>query len=125
MGRNKAAEICASGSFAGGGAPTDALSNAVAIPQPPIVAGNGVIREVAARLAMMRSLLIMMGADKTSRKWRPMLNSVSLRKPVRPQARIELMTIERATTETCTFVSVIIDWNSSDAMAFSSDMTAS
>src|SRR5450631_3958434 len=114
MGRNKAAEIYASGSFAGGGAPTGALSNAVDIPQPPIVAGSGVISEVAARLAMIRSLLIMMGADKTSRKWRPMLNSVSLRKPDRPQARIELRTVVTASSETCTFVSVIIDWNSSD-----------
>src|SRR5450755_2338079 len=124
MGKNKAAEMCASGSF-GGVASAGALSNAVDIPQPPIVAGSGVINEVAARFAMMRSLLIMMGADKTSRRWRPMLNSVSLRKPDRPQARMELMTVVTANSETCTLVNVIIDWNSSDAIAFSSDMTAS
>ena len=48
---------------------------------PPVVsrAGTAVSSEAVATLARMRSLLIMIGEDSTSRRWRPTLNSVSLR----------------------------------------------
>ena len=88
-------------------------------------AGSGVMSEVVAKLVKMRSLLIMMGADSTSRSNRPIVNSVSLRYPARPQARSDVSTVVTASSDTCTFVKVIIAWNSSDAIAFSSDMTAS
>jgi hypothetical protein len=36
-------------------------------------------KDAVPTLAMMRSLLIMIGDDSTSRRWRPTLNSPSLR----------------------------------------------
>src|SRR5215469_13962878 len=67
----------------------------------------GLISTGVARLARMRSLLIMMGEESTSRRWRPMLYSLSLRYPDRPQARIALMTVCAASSEASTLVSVI------------------
>ncbi len=42
-------------------------------------AGTALISVAVPMLARMRSLLIMIGAESTSRRWRPMLTSVSLR----------------------------------------------
>ena len=42
-------------------------------------AGAPLSKDAVPTLAMMRSLLIMIGDDSTSRRWRPTLNSPSLR----------------------------------------------
>src|SRR5271168_1079590 len=100
MGQNSTSARCASGYCEAPSADTSA--------QPLIEAGRGVISDVAARFDRILSLLIMIGADSTSRSSRPMVNSVSLRYPDRPQARSELNTVVTASSDTCTLVNVIV-----------------
>jgi len=90
--------------------------------QSRIDAAIGARSDELPRLVSIRSLLIMIGADSTSRRCRSMLNSLSQRYPDSPQARIAARTIDTASSEASTLVSVIMVWNSSDASAFGSSI---
>src|ERR1700681_3486624 len=65
-------------------------------------AGTAFNIEAVATFARIRSLLIMIGDESTSRRCRPMLNSLSLRYPVSPLACSELMTVEMASSDALT-----------------------
>ncbi len=52
---------------------------AILLPQSRKASGTAFNIEAVATFARMRSLLIMIGDDSTSRRWRPTLNSLSLR----------------------------------------------
>src|SRR5262249_30330830 len=68
-----------------------------------------------AALARIRSLLIMIDDDNTSRRCRAMLHALSLRYPERPHACSALITVEIAISEAFTFSRFIVLWNSSDS----------
>src|SRR6516164_676148 len=80
----------------------DLLQALDAAAQSRSLAGTGLSMQVAATFARMRSLLIMIGEERISRTYRPMLNSLSLRYPVNPLACSALMTVEIANSEALT-----------------------
>src|ERR1700722_1284327 len=83
-------------------------------------AGAPLSNEAVPTLAMIRSLLIMIGDDRISRRWRPILKSPSLRYPERPQACIALITVATASSEACTLSKFMPVWKSTDSSTVAS-----
>src|ERR1700733_10837522 len=78
------------------------------------------MRLVVAMLARLRSLLIMIGDDRTPRSRRTMLKWPFLRDCLGSQARIALITVSTASSEASTLSRLIDDWKSIDDNARSS-----